>query len=70
MPELLTVGPMAQLCGVQENHLRKLCRRGKVPYGKVGRYFAFEQKDAAKIRAAAVKAGYLTEPATAPTCQE
>lgn len=66
--EQLTIGPMARQCGILETHLRKLCERGKVPFRRTGRYYAFDPKDAAKVRAAAVKAGYLPDPPHAAAC--
>lgn len=70
MSEQLTVGPMALLVGVQESHLRKLAKRKQVPFRTVGRYLAFDPRHAAKIREAAVRAGYLSagEPAPARAC--
>jgi hypothetical protein len=57
--QLLSIGPMARLCGLLEKQLLKLCNRSLVPYRRVGSTRIFAASDAPAVRAAAVAAGYL-----------
>lgn len=69
MADRLTIAPMAVKIGIQEDHLRKLAKAGKIPVGRAGRIFTFDEEDTPAIRAAAVEAGYLPpEPAPAAAC--
>ncbi len=69
MADRLTIAPMAVKLGIQEDHLRKLAKRGLIPCGRAGRIFTFDEADAPAIREAARKAGYLPpEPTPAAAC--
>jgi hypothetical protein len=58
---LLTTGKLALRLGVQEHHIRRLARAGRIPFRFAGVYRVYAESDIAVIRAALVAAGYLRE---------
>lgn len=61
----LTVSDVAIATGMRETHIRRLCDAKKIPHQRAGGRRIFQQSDLPKIKAAAIAAGYLTEPKSA-----
>lgn len=61
-PEFVTAGEMGRMVGITAAQASALYERGfLLPVGRVGRQRAIPATDREKVRAAAIKAGYLKE---------
>ena len=63
-PTLHTVGLLALRLGVQQQHIVRLCSRGRIPFTLAGRIRIIRDEDVEDVRQALIEAGYLKEAAT------
>ena len=58
--EQLLIGDAAKALNIREWQLRRLCEgKNRVPFEQIGRYRVFRRRDFPRIRAEAVRRGYL-----------